>query len=209
MKRLIPLLILTLLLLSSCTTSIAKREKSLVLQAEALSLLDAKEYGKAVPLLEEAVKLAPKESEGRYNLVLALLANEQFDEAILLCDDSYSLFPAHLQFMLAKAFALRAKGESDAAFSLYSEILALDRGNFPLHATLMELALEKGYHDFARKTALYLLSVHKEEARAFKALATIEGEDSWYAFAASLTKEASAESPELIQEQSKQADAPF
>ncbi|MBI9093457.1 MAG: tetratricopeptide repeat protein [Sphaerochaeta sp.] len=203
MNKLVPILFLTLVLLASCTTTSAKREESLVLQAEALSLLDAKEYGQAVPLLEEAVKLSPKESEGRYNLVLALLANEMFDEAILLCDDSYALFPAHLQFMLAKAFALRTKGESDAAFSLYSAILAIDRGNFPLHATLMELALEKGNTDFAKDTALYLLSVHEEEVKAFDALATIEGEDSWYALAASLMKEASAESPESIQEQSK------
>ena len=166
-------------------------------------MLDAKMYGQAVPLLEEAVKLAPNESEGRYNLVLALLANEQFDEAIILCDTSFPLFPVHLEFLLAKAYALREKGELNSAFDLYSEILTLDRGNFPLHATLMELALAHGYTDFARETALYLLSMHKEQARALEALATIEGEDSWFAFASSLMKEASVLSPELNQEQSK------
>ncbi len=203
MKRLIPILLLSLLLLGSCTTGVAKKEKSLVLQAEALTLLDNKEYGQAVPLLEEAVKLAPEESEGRYNLVLALLANEQFDEAITLSDASFSLFPAHLEFLLAKAFAYREKGDPDHAFVLYYEILAMDKGKYSLHATLMELALEMGYADFAKETALYLLSMHQEEARAFNALATLEGKDSWYAFASSLMKEASAISPELIQEQSK------
>lgn len=203
MKRLIPILLLSVLLLGSCSTRLAKKEKSLALQADALALLDEKEYGQAVTILEEAVRLAPQESEGRYNLVLALLANEQFDEAITLSDASFSLFPAHLEFMLAKAYALRQKGAMQMAFDLYAEILEMDRGNFPLHATLMELALEEGYVDFSKETALYLLSMHKEEARAFKALATIEGEESWYAVALSLMKEASEQSPELPPEQSK------
>jgi len=197
------LVFFSLVLLGSCTTTAAKREKNLVLQAEALVALDAKEYEQAVTILEEAVNLAPKESEGRYNLVLALLANRQFDEAILLSEGSFSLFPAHLEFLLAKAFAYREMGDVDTAFSLYTEILAKDRGNSSLHATLMELALEKGQTAFAKETALYLLSMHEEEARALQALATIEGEDSWYAFAASLMKEASTKSPELPQEQSK------
>ncbi len=203
MKRLIAILLLSLLLLSSCTTRVAKREKSLVLQSEPLLALDAKEYGEAVVLLEDAVKLAPKESEGRYNLVLALLADKQFDEAIARSDASFALFPAHLEFLLAKAFALREKGDLDTAFSIYAEILATDRGNYPLHATLMELALEMEHIEFARETALYLLSVHKEEARAFQALATIEGDTSWYALAASLMKEASKQDPELPPSQSK------
>ncbi len=203
MKKLIPILLLSVLLLGSCSTRVAKRERSLTLQAEALHLLDAKEYAKAVSLLKEAFRLTPKESEGRYNLVLALLANREFDEAISLCDASFTLFPAHLEFLLAKAFALREKGDSDSAFILYSEILAMDRGNFPLHATLMELALEEGYTQLAQETALYLLSMHKEEARALAALATIEGKESWYAQAGSLMKEASAESPELPLEQSR------
>jgi tetratricopeptide (TPR) repeat protein len=182
---------------------VAKREKSLVLQAEALTLLDEKAYAEAVPLLRQAVKLAPKESEGRYNLVLALLANEQPDEAITLCDASFSLFPAHLEFILAKAFAYRQKGDLDEAFVVYREILDKDKGNFTLHAHLMELALELGYTDFAKQNALYLLSLHKEEARAFETLATLEGEDSWYAKASSLMKEASTAAPEQPQEQSK------
>ena len=189
------LVFFSLVLLGSCTSTAAKREKSLGLQAEALLALDTKEYAQAVSVLEEAVKLAPKESEGRYNLVLALLANKQADEAITLSDASFALFPAHLEFKLAKAFAYREKGELNSAFDLYAEILAMDRGNFVLHAMLMELALENGYTDFARESAKYLLSRHKEEARALSALATIEGEDSWYAVASSLMKEASEESP--------------
>ena len=203
MKRLIPILFLALVLLSSCTTMAARKEKSLGLQAEALLLLQAKEYEQAVALLEEAFKLAPKESEGRYNLVLALLANKQADDAITLSEASFALFPAHLEFLLAKAYALREKGELESAFAVYEKILALDRGNFALHANLMELALEKGQTAFSQKTALYLLSVHKEEARAFKALATMEGKDSWYAVAASLMKEASKPDPEPLPEQSK------
>ena len=203
MKHLIVLLLLSILLLPSCTTSVAKKEKSLGIQAEALLSLDAKEYGHAVTLLEEAVKLAPKESEGRYNLVLALLANKQFTEAIALSDSSFSLFPAHLEFLLAKAFAYREQGELHSAFDLYTEILALDKGNYPLHANLMELALEKGFTNFTRETALYLVFMHKEEARALQALATMEGKDSWYAVAASLMKEASAKSQVLPQSQSK------
>ena len=205
MKRLIPilLLILTLLLLGSCTTTAAKREKSLGLQAQALIALDAEEYGKAVALLEEAVKLAPKESEGRYNLVLALVADGQFDEAIALSDASFVLFPANLEFLLSQAFAYRKKGDLDAAFILYADILAKDRGNFALHATLMELALEEGYTEFAQETALYLLFVHKEEVRALQALTTIEGVDSWYAKALPLMKEASEQDPEMLPEQSK------
>jgi len=203
MRRLIPLLLLFLLLFSSCTTMAAKKEKSLGLQAQALVALDAKEYGQAVALLEEAVRLTPKESEGRYNLVLALLANKQFDKAITLSEASFSLFPAHLEFLLSKAYAYREMGELDSAFDLYAEILAIDSGNFSLQANLMELALEKGYTDFARKTALYLLGKHKQEARALKTLATLEGEDSWYALAASLMKEASVKSPEMPQELSK------
>lgn len=203
MKRAIPILLLSLLLLLSCSTGAAKRDKSLFLQAEGLSALEAKEYAEAVSLLQQAVKLAPQESEGRYNLLLALLANKQLDEAILLSDASFSLFPAHLEFLLAKAFAYREQGELDAAFVLYGEILAMDRGNFPLHATLMELAMELGYTDFARESAQYLLSVHQEEARAFKTLATLEGEESWYALASSLMKEASKEDPKQPQEQSK------
>ena len=206
MKRLLPILLIlliSLLLLGSCSSMAAKREKSLILQDEALTLLDAQEYGQAVPLLEEAVRLAPKESEGQYNLVLALLADEQYEKAILQCDASFSLFPAHLEFLLAKAYAYREMGELDTAFTLYREILALDRGNFALHATLMELALERGQNAFAEETALYLLSVHKEEARALQALATLEGEDSWYAAAAPLMKEASEPDPELPLEQSK------
>lgn len=195
-----PILLLSLLLLGSCSTRLAKREKSLVLQSEALSLLDSKEYGQAVTKLEEAVKLQPKESEGRYNLVLALLANQQNDEAITLCDTSFALFPAHLEFPLAKAFAYRQKGQWPDAFTLYAEVLLLDRGNFSLHATLMELALNQGYTDFAKETAHYLLSVHKEEARALKTLAALEGEDSWYALASSLMKEASEPVQEEHQE---------
>lgn len=206
MKRLIPVLLLSLislLLLGSCSTMAAKREKSLVLQAEALKLLDAQEFGQAVSLMEEAVRLAPKESDGQYNLVLALLADEQFEKAITQCDASFSLFPAHLEFLLAKAYAYREMGDPDTAFMLYAEILALDRGNFALHATLMELALEMEYTTFAKETALYLLSVHTEEARALQALATVEGDESWYALAASLMKEASEQDPESLQEQSK------
>lgn len=198
-----PILFLSLLLLGSCSTRLAKREKSLVLQADALLLLDSKEYGQAVTKLEKAVMLQPKESEGRYNLVLALLANQQNDEAITLCDTSFALFPAHLEFPLAKAFAYRQKGQWSDAFTLYAEVLLLDRGNFSLHATLMELALKQGFTDFAKETALYLLSLHKEEARALKTLATLEGEDSWYALASSLMKEASEPVQEEHQEQSK------
>lgn len=197
------LILFCLLVLGSCTTTAAKKEKSLGLQSEALVLLDAEEYGQAVTLLEEAVKLAPQESEGRYNLVLALLANNQADEAITLSNASFALFPAHLEFLLAKAFAYREKGDSNSAFALYTEILALDRANFSLHADLMELAQQKGQTSFARETALYLLSMHKEEARAFDTLATIEGQDSWYAVVSTLMKEASAQSPVLPQEQSK------
>lgn len=189
-------------MLGSCSTRLAKREKSLVLQADALLLLDSKEYGQAVTKLEKAVMLQPKESEGRYNLVLALLANQQNDEAITLCDTSFALFPAHLEFPLAKAFAYRQKGQWSDAFTLYAEVLLLDRGNFSLHATLMELALKQGFTDFAKETALYLLSLHKEEARALKTLATLEGEDSWYALASSLMKEASKPVQEEHQEQS-------
>ncbi len=206
MKRLFPILLVFLfsvLLFGSCSTTQAKREKSLVLQAEALSLLDAKEFGQALPLLQEAVKLAPNESKGRYNLVLALLANQKFDEAITLSSASFSLFPAHMEFLLAQAYALREKGETDDAFALYGDILALDRGKFSLHADLMELALEQGYTDFAKEAGLYLLSVHKEEARAFKVLATIEGDASWYALVATLMKEASEKDPEPLPEQSK------
>lgn len=209
MKRIIPILLLSLLLLGSCSTRVAKREKSLVLQAEALSLLDEKAYAEAVPILEQAVKLAPKESEGRYNLVLALLANEQSDEAIALCDASFSLFPAHLEFLLAKAFAYRQKNQLDEAFAVYRDVLTKDSGNFTLQASLMELALEMGYTDFARQNAHFLLSVHKEEARAFKALATLEGKDSWYAQVDLLMKAASTPDPKLPQEQSKQVDVPF
>jgi len=196
-------LFLCLLLLGSCSTQVARKEKSLVLQKDALAALDRKEYGDAVPLLKEAVKLAPKESEGRYNLVLALLADEQFDEAILLCDTSFALFPAHLQFPLAKAYAYRQKGEQEKAFELYREILAKDRGNYTLHATLMELAMEEGDTSFAREVALFLISVHKEEARSFSTLATLEGEASWYAKVSALMKEASAQDPKPPQGQSK------
>lgn len=205
MKKVTFILLLSLcslLLLGSCTTMAAKREQSLILQAEALLLLDEKAYGQAVTLLEEAVRLSPKESEGRYNLVLALLANGEFDEAITLSEESFALFPAHLEFLLAKAYALREKGESKSAFAVYESILRLDRGNFALHATLMELALAMNQTTFARETALYLLSVHKEEARALQVLATMEGEGSWYAAAAPLMKEASGQDPELLPEQS-------
>ncbi len=206
MKRLIPLLFVflcSILLIGSCSTTQAKRERSLVLQAEALSLLDAKEFERALPLLQEAVNLVPNESEGRYNLVLALLATQRFDEAITLSRSSFSLFPAHMEFLLAQAYALREKGDTDDAFSLYRDILALDRGNFSLHADLMELALEQGQSDFAKQVGQYLLSVHKEEARAFKALATIEGDASWYALASTLMKGASEEDPEQLPGQSK------
>lgn len=203
MKRALPALLLCLFLLGSCSTQVARREKSLVLQKDAIAALDRKEYGEAVPLLKEAVKLAPKESEGRYNLVLALLADEQFDEAILLCDASFSLFPAHLQFPLAKAYAYRQKGEQETAFALYGEILAKDRGNYALHATLMELAMEEGATSFAKEIALLLISLHKEEARAFATLATLEGEASWYAKANALMKEASTQDPKPPLGQSK------
>lgn len=203
MKKAIPILLLSFLLLSSCSTQVAKRERSLALQAEALTLLDDKEYGRAVALFEEAVDLMPKASEGRYNLVLALLANGQFDEAVTLSDASFTMFPAHLEFLLAKAFAYRQKGDLDEAFALYSEILEKDKGNFPLQAALMEVALESGYFDFAKDRALFLLSVHKEEARAFGVLATLEGEESWYGHAYSLMKGASAEDLEQRQEQSR------
>ena len=203
MKKAIPILLLSFLLLSSCSTQVAKRERSLALQAEALTLLDDKEYGRAVALFEEAVDLMPKASEGRYNLVLALLANGQFDEAVTLSDASFTMFPAHLEFLLAKAFAYRQKGDLDEAFALYSEILEKDKGNFPLQAALMEVALESGYFDFAKDRALFLISVHKEEARAFGVLATLEGEESWYGHAYSLMKGASAADLEQRQEQSR------
>ncbi len=209
MKRAIILLFVSLLLLGSCSTRVARREKSLVLQSRALAALDTKEYDKAVPLLKKAVELAPQESEGRYNLVLALLANKEFDEAIGVSDASFALFPAHLEFPLAKAYALRQQGAQDKAFALYEEVLKKDRGNYPLHATLMELALKEGSLEFAKERALYLLSVHKQEARAFSVLASLEGEQSWYAMASSLMKEASKEDPKPPQEQSIEEDALF
>ncbi|MDT4761584.1 hypothetical protein [Sphaerochaeta sp. PS] len=203
MKRLILTLFLSLLLLGSCSTTVAKREKSLVLQTEAIGMLQGRSYEGAVSKLKQALVLEPNSEEARYNLLLALLAAESYDEAIVLSDGSSLLFPANLNFSLAKAYALRKMGKVEQAFTLYQEIVDKDKANYSLQAKLMELSLEEGVVKFAKERALYLISVHQEEARAFTVLATLEGEESWYALARDLMKEASTQGQEQRPTQSR------
>lgn len=193
MKRLVVLALLFILLFSSCTSTTSSAHKAQSLNSEALSLLRAKEYEGAISKLKEALNLDVQQSELHYNLVFALLAQGSYEQAIKNSNASFALFPAHLEFPLAQAYALRELGEVEAAFIRYEEILALDEGNYPLRATLAELALDLGQEQFAHKHALFLLYAHKEETRALQVLASLEGEESWYAAALSLRKEASEE----------------
>jgi len=194
--------LLMLILLSSCATNASQRERdSSALQELGLLYLDKGHYEEAINTFDKALALDGQNSEVLYNKVLALIANKAYQRAIDTAEFGYALFPANLEFLMAKALSEKELGQDNEALHTYERLLNLDPGNAARRALVMEFALEKGFASVAKEQALFLLSVHQEENRAFSVLTTLEGEESWYALAYEFMKEAVEESPEspLIQ----------
>ena len=204
MKQYILTLILTMTLLSSCATNAAQTDREFIaLQELGVLYLDTAQYEEAISTFDKAITLKSQNSEVLYNKVLALLANKDFPKAQETAKLGFSRFPANLEFLMAKAWAEIQLNQNNEALATYLGIIALDPGNAARRALIMEFALEKGFVSEAKEQALFLLSVHKEEARAFSVLAALEGDESWYALAKEFMKGVAAQSPALQQPQSK------
>lgn len=182
MKKFIILSIVCTLCLASCATGLGKNEKDLVALKELGTVyLDNGEYEMALDAFDKALAIDAQDSEVLYNKVLVLLASGAYEKAIALCDVSFNAFPAKLRFLKVKAAALLRLKQPDEAFGVYRQIVNLDTGDYVLRATVMEFALERGFSDYARSEAVFLLERQEEVSRAVAVLSLLEGGDGAYA----------------------------
>jgi tetratricopeptide (TPR) repeat protein len=135
----------------------------------------------ALDAFDKALAIDAEDNEILYNKVLVLLARYEFDKAIALSDSSFEAFPSQLRFLKAKASALLKMKNTEEAFQVYQQILSLDPGDYAFHALVMQFALDRGYKEFARSEAMFLLNRQEETDKAISTLAILDGEGSTYA----------------------------
>jgi tetratricopeptide (TPR) repeat protein len=182
MKKFFILSIICSLCLASCATSNSQKDKDLVALKELGTLyLDNGEYEMALDAFDKALAIDAENNEILYNKVLVLLARYEFDKAIALSDSSFEAFPSQLRFLKAKASALLKMKNTEEAFQVYQQILSLDPGDYAFHALVMQFALDRGYKEFARSEAMFLLNRQEETDKAISTLAILDGEGSTYA----------------------------
>lgn len=174
MARIWPLLLITVLLLGSCTTARAKSQATLAEEA-----LRTGQWELAANLYEQALFLNPKNPQWRYNHLWALLQSEEYEQVIVLGSEAADDFQNYLEFLQIRAKALLETGREAQAFDLYLEIFEQNPGSRALQALVMEAALEAGEPEIAEELAKSLIG-HKEwEKQAFVVLQTLYP-DSWY-----------------------------
>lgn len=208
MRKTLALLVLAILLLTSCTTLVeGKRAEQ---AAEQASLLFAqKEYAASQKLYAEAVSLAPDIPAYQYNEQLSRLYLKEYEKVVEMSEASFAQFPAHLSFLFLKARALSQMEAYDQALSVYAHIFSLNPALYAERMEVAENALQWGYPEQTKALALALVAENQMEKQAFSLLASLEGEESWYAHVlAFLTKGGEEPSQEQLQRESNTGDGP-
>ncbi|NBK21645.1 MAG: hypothetical protein EOM68_06440 [Spirochaetia bacterium] len=185
MKKLLLFVLSSSLLLASCQSYQATR-----FAGRGYEQLQARDFAAAGASFSEASAKDRENHTYRYNYLLSLFLQGQYDQVITLSEKAFDVFDFNLSFLLLKAQAHAQKEEYSKALETYERLFSLDRASYEIQADVMEAALTWGETDTARHLALGLLPVKAYEKRALTVLSRLSGENSWYALALSfLTKE--------------------
>jgi tetratricopeptide (TPR) repeat protein len=181
-KKLFLFFVICSFFLVSCASSLVLSGQDLpALKQLGLLYMDNGEYEMALTTLDKALLLDSEDKELLYNKILVLLARENYQDAVDLSTSSFEKFPAALRFLKAKASALHSLQKLEQALAVYQEMLSLDKGNYELHAQVMEFAMNQGFLEVARSEAEFLMGRQKEVSRAFAVLQRLDGSQSPYA----------------------------
>lgn len=205
MKKLLLLVLSSSLLLVSCRSYQAARLAGLGYEQ-----LQSRNFTSAGASFAEASDKESGNHTYRYNYLLSLFLQGDYDQVISLSENAFETFSFNLSFLLLKAQAHAQKEEYPKALETYERIFALDRASYETQADVMEAALTWNETETAKHLALGLLHEKGYEKRALTVLCQLSEENSWYALALSfLTKEGKAEDRKQLQVLSKSVDAPF
>ncbi|MGK0442285.1 MAG: putative Zn-dependent protease [Pseudohongiellaceae bacterium] len=106
-----------------------------------LSLIDSNR--EAVKIFRNKVANNKRASEAnQYGLVLALIKDDQLDEAGLLLSPLIKAYPSQIPYVIAASELDMAKGNSSEAIQQVESALALSIGNHPLTMTLAKFQLK-------------------------------------------------------------------
>lgn len=105
------------------------------------ALLDGKgDAAAAIPQLREAVRLEPTDELNRYNLGVVLLANKNYDEALVEIREARRLSPISIPGMTQYiAMALLGKGDTKGAIEELRPLIA-DVPDWPIPHALLAVA---------------------------------------------------------------------
>ncbi len=208
MRKTLALLLLASLLLISCTT-MGEGKRSEQAAKRASELFAQKEYAASQKLYAEAVSLAPKNPSYQYNEQLALFHLQEYEDVVEMSEASFAQFPAHLSFLFLKARALSQSEAYEQALSVYARIFSLNPALYDQRMEVSQKALTWGYPEQAKELAIALVAENQMEEEAFSLLASLEGDESWYAYMLSyLTKEGEEPSQGQPQRESNTGDEP-
>lgn len=179
-KILLPALMLLCLLSISCQTG--NNDMASAYAAQAIDELQQGNSLLSAELFSKALILEPQSVAHRYNLGLALLASQDYDQTLILADESLLLFPYHQRFLLLKARVLKEQENKSEALKVYAQLFEKNPGSYELQAQVMQQALDWGFTEEAEALALRLLAAHQQEEQALMVLEQLQGPNSWPAF---------------------------
>ena len=180
-RLLLPALILLCLLCISCQTG-NNKDMASAYAAQAIDELHQGNSLLSAELFSKALLLEPQSVAHRYNLGLALLASQDYEQTLILVDESLLLFPYHQRFLLLKARVLKEQDNKSEALKVYAQLFEENPGSYELQALVMQQALDWGFKEEAEALALRLLVAHQQEEQALLALEQLQGPNSWPAF---------------------------
>jgi len=181
-NRLLPLLLLSLLLATSCAST---RQDQIIRDAD--RLLSEGRAVEAARLYAEAVAKRPQSATLSYNHLYARYLAGEWEEAAAGAQAAFARFPYHLEFLRLKARALLKAGDEEQSRAVWNEIFALDPANHELKAQVMEDAYRGGQLTLAEDLAKELTRLPSHEKAALTILAALHPGSWWEAALAYLT----------------------
>jgi tetratricopeptide (TPR) repeat protein len=173
-----------------CLERVKKHPSAEAYMNAGINFARLRDYDRALPLLEAAVRLEPDHSHTHYSLALAVFARAErqrhevgdspqvrawFEQALKHARLAAEIRPTHARAYLFWGLALKYLGDPAGAVAPLRRGAALATDNFDLQLALGEVLLDTGRPDEARTHLDNARRLNRDDPRPARALARLDG----------------------------------